>query len=236
MCVAKEVKQKVLSIKEGRVIIYEDFAYLQNFNAVSLILSRLVKDGTLKRLEKGKFFRPKKSKFGTSGPSESEIVEGIIKGGNGYVSGNVVYNKLGLTTQVSNEITIVGKKYNRKTKIGKLSIRYQKREGNFNNKNRKYFQILDAVRDIKKISGTNINESLRGIIRIIENMNEIEQERLVRCVMGYRPMVRSLLGAIMEKIGNNLFNDLQKTLNPLTSYNINIDEIILPNKSKWKIK
>lgn len=234
MTVAKEVKQKILSMEEGRIITYEDFAYLQNFNAVSLVLSRLAKDGTIKRLEKGKYFKPKKSKFGTTGPGESEIIKSLVD--EGYVSGNVAYNKLGLTTQIPNEVTIIGKKYNRKTKIGKLSVRYQKREGSFNNKSRKYLQILDAIKDIKRIPGTGIDEVLRGLIRLIGDMSETEQERLVEYGMDCKPMVRALLGAIMEKIGNILFKNLQRTLNPLTSYNIGISNEILPNMTGWRIK
>ncbi|MFW5887894.1 MAG: DUF6088 family protein [Bacteriovoracia bacterium] len=234
MTVAKEVKQKILSMEEGRIITYEDFAYLQNFNAVSLVLSRLAKEGVIQRLEKGKYFKPKKSKFGTTGPGESEIIKSLID--EGYVSGSVAYNKLGLTTQVPNEVTIIGKKYNRKTKIGKLSIRYQKREGSFNNKSRKYLQILDAIKDIKRIPGAGINETLRGLIRLIGEMSETEQERLVKYGIDYKPMVRALLGAIMEKIGNTLFESLQRTLNPLTSYNVGIDEKILPNKDRWRIR
>lgn len=234
MTIAKEVKQKIFSMEEGRIITYEDFAYLQNFNAVSLVLSRLAKEGVIQRLEKGKYFKPKKSKFGTTGPGESEIIKSLAD--EGYVSGSVAYNKLGLTTQVPNEVTIIGKKYNRKTKIGKLSVRYQKREGSFNNKSRKYLQILDAIKDIKKIPGTGTNEALSRLIGIIEEMSATEQERLVKYGMDYKPMVRALLGAILEKIGNQLYENLKRTLNPLTSYNIGILSEVLPNMTHWKIK
>jgi hypothetical protein len=234
MTVAKEVKQKILSIEEGKIITYDDFSYLQNFNAVSLALSRLVKDGLLKRLEKGKYFKPAKTKFGGRGPNESEIVKSLSD--EGYVSGSTAYNKLGLTTQISNEVVIIGKKYNRTTKIGNLSVKYQKREGSFNNKSRKYLQILDAVRDIKKIPGSSINKTLDKLIIIIKNLSDQEQERLVKYALEYKPMVRALLGAIMEKIGNFEFETLKRTLNPLTSYDIGIEEYILPNKKEWRIK
>ena len=234
MTVAKEVKQKILSMEEGKIVTYDDFSYLQNFNAVSLVLSRLVQDGTIKRLKKGMYFKSAKTKFGERGPNESEVVKSLAD--DGYVSGIVAYNKLGLTTQVPNEVVIIGKKYNRTTKIGNLSVKYQKREGSFNNKSRKYLQILDAVKDIKKIPGSSINKSLDKLIIIIENLSDQEQKRLVKYALEYKPMVRALLGAILEKIGNFEFETLKRTLNPLTSYNIGIEEYILPNKREWRIK
>lgn len=234
MTVAKDVKQKVLQIEEGKVITYDDFAYLQNFNAVSLVLSRLVKEGVLKRLEKGKYYKPIKSKFGGRGPSESQIVKSLAD--EGYVSGSVAYNKLGLTTQVPNEVIIIGKKYNRTTKVGNLSVKYQKREGSFNNKNIKYLQILDAIKDIKKIAGSNVNQSLEKIISIIKNMDASEQERLAKYAENYKPMVRAVLGAILEQLGNPLFQNLKQTLNPLTKYNIGIEASSLPNIESWRIE
>jgi len=234
MIIAKEVKQKILQTEEGTVITYDDFAYLQNFNAVSLVLSRLVKEGVIKRLEKGKYYRPVQSKFGGRGPSESQIVKGLSD--EGYVSGNAAYNKLGLTNQISNKVIIIGKKYNRTTKVGNLRIKYQKRDGRFNNKNKKYFQILDAIKDIKKIAGSNVNQSLEKLLSLIKNMEANEQNRLLKYAETYKPMVRAVLGAILEQLGNPLSQNLKQTLNPLTKYDLGIDTSSLPNKESWRIK
>ncbi len=234
MTIAKGVKQKILQSKEGEVITYNDFAYLQNFNAISLVLSRLVKEGVIRRLEKGKYYRPIKSKFGGRGPSESQLVKNLAD--KGYISGSAAYNKLGITTQVPNEIIIIGKKYNRTTKVGNLVVKYKKREGSFNNKNIKYLQILDAIKDIKKIAGSNVNQSLEKIISIIKNMDKNDQGRLVKYAESYKPMVRAVLGAILEQLGNPIYRNLKQTLNPLTQYNIGIKTSSLPNIENWRIE
>ena len=151
----------------------------------------------------------------------------------------MAYNKLGLTTQIPNEVTILGSKYNRKVKLGNLLVHYQKNDkaSNYRGRGEVYLlQILDAIKDIKRIPGANVNDSLRGLIHLIKNMNESEQERLVKYSKDYRPMVRALLGAIMEQIGNTSFGKLKKSLNGLTSYKIGIDASILPNKDKWRIR
>ena len=152
MNISSKVKQKIEALPEGAVITFDDFSELPNKRAVALCLSRLKKEGELERLEKGKYYIPKKTKFGTLGPSESSIIQGLLKGDEGsYISGVTAYNKLGLTTQVANEITIVGSKYNRKAIVGKIKVKYIKGKAPVNKQNILLLQILDAVNDVKKI-------------------------------------------------------------------------------------
>ncbi len=234
MTIAKEVKQIVLNIEEGKILSYQDFSFLQNFNAVALTLSRMVKDGIIKRLKKGQFYKPRNSKFGEIGPRENEVIQTLL--GDGRISGCEAYNRLGLTTQVPNEIVIVGKKYNRKSKVGNLKVRYQKREGDFPMEDGRYLQILDALKDIKKIPGTSITDALEKLISIIGKMNKKEQQKIIEYGLNYKPAVRALLGAILEDIGNSGFKLLKQSLNPLTSYNIGITGKILPYKDRWSIR
>ena len=53
----------------------------------------------------------------------------------------------------------------------------------------------------------------------------------------YPPMVRAMLGAMIENIyGANKAMPLWNTLNPLTTYKVGIDEQALPQIKKWKIE
>jgi len=234
MSIAKKVKQIILNLEDGAVVTYGDLSYLQNFNAVSKVLSRLARDGIIKRLEKGRYYKTSFSKFGEKGPLESDVIKSLSAGG--YVSGNVIYNELGLTDQIANEIVIIGKRYNCKKKIGNLSVKYQKREGRFNQKNRKYLQILDAIKDIKKIPGVNVNEALEKLIKIIKDMSNTEQIRLAKYGEEYKPMVRALLGAILEELEIPCSEELKRTLNQLTKYKIGIKANLLSNLSEWRIE
>ena len=54
-------------------------------------------------------------------------------------------------------------------------------------------------------------------------MDASEQERLAKYAENYKPMVRAVLGAILEQLGNPLFQNLKQTLNPLTKYNLGIE-------------
>ncbi|MCK5882273.1 MAG: hypothetical protein KAG61_01185 [Bacteriovoracaceae bacterium] len=234
MTIAKEVKKIVMNMEEGKILTYQDFSVLQNSNAVALALSRMVKNGIIERLKKGQFYKPKNTKFGKTGPREDEVIQILLN--DGRISGCEAYNRLGITTQVPNEIIIVGKKYNRKSKIGNLKVRYQKREGDFPIEDGLYLQILDALKDIKKIPGTSILDALKRLISIISKMNREDQRKIIKYGLNYKPAVRALLGAILEDIGNSRFKVLKQSLNPLTSYNIGISDKILPNKNRWSIR
>lgn len=70
-------------------------------------LERMSKQGTLVHLTKGIYYRPKKSKFGTVPISEKEIIGHYTRDGQGIVIGYRLYNKKGLTTQISKRVEVL---------------------------------------------------------------------------------------------------------------------------------
>src|SRR6266550_4482881 len=105
--ITSTVQRQVAALGDGQVltIIVEDQTDAAYFRA----LSRMVKAGKLVRLEKGKYYKPKKSRFGALRPSETEIVKTLTQRGGktvGYLTGNALYNQWGLTTQVPGKLTI----------------------------------------------------------------------------------------------------------------------------------
>ena len=92
MSIAKMIKNKIKKLEEGSIITYDDFSKANNFQAVALTLSRLAKEGEIVRLQKGKYYIPRKTKFGILPPSESSILKNILSSSNGYISGTSAYN------------------------------------------------------------------------------------------------------------------------------------------------
>lgn len=70
------------------------------------MLSRMCKDGTITRVAKGIYCRPKVTKFGTVPPSERELVSAFTENDQGVVIGYSLYNSLKLTTQVPKHIFV----------------------------------------------------------------------------------------------------------------------------------
>ena len=76
MTLAKEIRNRVLELKEGTVVTLADFGLpVEQQPALNVTLNRLVAEGVLKRLSKGRFYRDRKSVFGTLPPNEMEVVK-----------------------------------------------------------------------------------------------------------------------------------------------------------------
>jgi hypothetical protein len=239
MSISRIVKERVNTLPEGSVISFSYFGDLDNLQAVALCLSRLKKSGVLEKLEKGKYYIPKKTKFGTLGPSDNLILNELLNSQSGvdsYISGVAAYNALGLTTQIPNEVTIVGRKYSRKAQIGKLKVKYVKGKAPVTKATVFLLQILDALNDIKKIPDTNINDSMKKLKEIILTLQITQKKNLIKLSQYYRPSVQALAGAVLEEDGLKEAMSLKEKLNPLTKFKLNISKEILPLQESWNLK
>lgn len=239
MSLMRKIKSKIDNIPEGQFIKYEDFyKYKDNSYALSKALGRLSEKGIIKRYKKGIYYKPKKTVFGEIGPSEKAQINLIVsdKTVNGYLSGSTIYNEWGVTTQISNEIVIVTEKPKKSTKIGKITIKYSKGITPKNKKDIRKLQLLDIIKDFKKIPDRDDRIFVNIIKNELESYANSEIKELTKMASKYNPATRSLLGAILELININEFAIiLRNSLNELTSYNINISEEALPNKKQWQI-
>ncbi|HAZ14964.1 MAG: hypothetical protein A2X86_21540 [Bdellovibrionales bacterium GWA2_49_15] len=232
--IASQVKNRIDSFQVGKVIAYSDFEDISNTQAVALFLSRLVKAGTLKRIGKGKYYVPEETKFGSIGPSESAILESIMKETGGYITGPSVYNALGLTTQVANRITVVGNKFPRKAQLGKIKVRYVQAKFPIIKEDVYLLQLLDAIKDIRTIMDTTIDDSIDKIKAKIRKLDENQISKIIDyATKYYRPYVRATLGAIMDEFKNPKASLLKETLTPLTVFKIGFSDEVLPKKKDW---
>lgn len=241
MKVMEEVKKKIEKIDYGKIITYQDLKISQDkFEATAKALSRLNKEGIIKRLSKGLYYKPEKTPFGFIKPSEKEVIKHFTeKTGKaiGYVTGNNIYNKMGLTTQLTNEVLISCNNSRREIKINGIKIRFKNNNNKISKNDINNLQILDAIKDIKKIPDNNINDTILIIINKIKNLDNISRKKLYIISFKYNPSTRALVGAILELIESSDYTiKLKKTLNKLTKYKIGINEKILPNKKIWNIE
>ena len=87
-------------------IFQEKLSNEMNEAAYYQMLSRMCKDGSITRIAKGIYCRPKASKFGTIPPSENEIVRSFTENDQGVVVGYSLYNAMKLTTQVPKRVSV----------------------------------------------------------------------------------------------------------------------------------
>lgn len=97
-------------------------------------------------------------------------------------------------------------------------------------------QLLDCIKNIKKIPDTTIKISIERFINIISDYKSKDIKHLIRLVQKYPPSTRALLGAILDELNLEKYTEtLFKTLNPITKYNIGINEDILTHSNKWNL-
>jgi len=224
----------------GYVFTYEDFySEVDKVDGLTKVLSRLVSDGKIRRLSPGRFYKPVLSEFGELKPETYQVVKDLLEQNDkiiGYLTGYSAYNKLGLTTQVSSIIQIGVNETKKGIKRGMYRIRFIKQQNKISKENIPQLRILDSVRNIKEIPDTTIDDSCKLLSELIKKMSESEQETLIRLAKKYNPATRALLGAIIEiSIGTETAENIYKSLNPSSEYELKISEKVLPNKQKWNI-
>lgn len=237
LSISKQVQKQIETLGAGLVFGLKDFSEIKNTQAVVLELSRLAKKGVISRLMKGKYFLPKKSKFGDLPPDEQTLINEIIMDNGGYLSGVAALNRFGVTSQIPAQISVRGARSTRNLKVGNLVIRFT-RSGNPEAKeaNTALMDLIESVRLIKKTPDGNITNTLKRLVDVLKMSSTSQLKKLVELVNNERPYVRAIIGAQMEMLKIKEAVDLKSTLNPLTIYKLSIDQSVLPNKDKWGIK
>jgi hypothetical protein len=235
------VEQRINRFKKGYVFTYDDFDVpVQNMSALKMALNRLVATGKIIRLSKGQFYKPEITQFGALKPTEYEVVKDLLEDNNkitGYITGISIYNKLGLTTQISNTIQIGTNIDKKPMKRGKYKIRFIRQKNTISKDNIFLLQILDSIRFIKKIPDTDPNNAVIRIKEIIRNLSIENKRALIKLALKYNPATRALTGSILEPLMS--FNDIRilyDSIKPVTEFKIGIEEYILVNNKKWRIK
>ena len=155
----------------------------------------------------------------------------------GYLSGAAMYNRMGLTTQVSNVLIIARNGRLPAKEINGYKVKFVSHPIKINQKDIPLLQLLDAIKDIKAIPNTSVDKSTEVLVFNLKTLSVAELKQLIHLSLQYNPATRALLGAIIENyfVSVNLA-ELKKTLNQLTKYKIGITAQTLPNLGNWNIK
>lgn len=244
MSILQQVKEEINGIEAGKLLTYSNFTIPQEkIMTLAKSLSTLCKQGIITRVSKGIYYKPEYFSFGTSLPTDSEILEAVLgksKAKIAYVTGINAYNQLGLTTQVSKEIVIATDKLRRSTRVQNTEIKFVKSKVTQRIEQTldiPILQMLDAMTDIKTIPDSDINVSCKILLQKFQTLTDIQMERLTTLVFYYPPSTRALTGAFLELLGEKTLSKLiQNSLNKLTTFKLGISTNVLPNKFNWKIQ
>lgn len=224
---------------KGFVFTYADFnREVSQKQALIKALNRMVLSGKIAKLSKGKYYKPETTPFGDLLPNQKQVVKDLLeeKGKiNGYLTGYSIYNQLGLTTQVSNNIQIGKNEIRPSFKRDRYTIDFIKQKNNITKDNVPLLQILDAIRYVKKIPDTNTTNSCIRFIDILRQLKEKDFLLIMRLAIKYPPATRALLGAILDELNSTKTETLYNSLNPITKYKLAGAFSVLSAAEKWNI-
>ena len=237
MSVAKITREFVKNIEDGKIFTFDDIP-TSSKASVAIELSRLFKKGLIKKVSKGRYFKAKIRVFGEVGPSSDNKISKYLDSAEGvsYETGFNSFRQLGLTTQISKTITIATNKPYRKVKIDNINLKFVPKRVDVKVEDIYLLQILDAIKDIKKIPATTPSQSFVYLKNLIEKESSENQIKLTKYAKKYTPRTKALLGAILKELGNNeCAYELKDSLNVLTTFKLGISSEIIKDKKYWNI-
>jgi len=245
MNLAQAVRRRVdsrspLELFSPDVVAKRDESHL----AIAKELSRLQADGEIIRARKGVYYKPKKSRFGVLKPSESDIIKFLLfeKGKRiGYISGLRLYNRLGLTSQVSGVVEIACKFERRSGEFMGLRVRYIKSYSDVKKDDIQLLEILDAIKDSNRIPDASQIVVIRSLFNLIQNLSPKKQVELAKIAMKYPPRVKAIIGAMIALLNPERKEDmfvlkaLRSQIPNTSQYEFKMIGSLLPNSSNWEL-
>ena len=126
MSVAEAIRIDIRKLPKGRPFTTSRFAALGPRGAVDRALARIVADGSIERLSRGVFVRPRKSRFvGNVHPGVAEVIRAIARdnGETVQVHGAEAARRLGLSTQAPMEPVYHTSASSRSIRIDSTTVR-----------------------------------------------------------------------------------------------------------------
>lgn len=238
MKVAEKIVQKIAAMPAGSTFKYRELPIeRKEYTAAAKAMERLVANETIGRITKGLFYKPRKSPFGWLVPDEQELLKPYLYF-NGkriaYITGNALYNRWGLTTQVPASIKLASSNRKPELQFGSVKMSSARSYVDVDDTNYVCLEILDAIKDFKIIPDLN---KKAGVKILTERIKALENKDLLKSLaLRYPPRARALTGALIELTDKREdLTPLKESLNPLSTFKYNLNATYLPNYKNWQI-
>jgi hypothetical protein len=235
------VKDTINRFDCGYVFTAKDFSVpVEKQKTVNKLLDNLVAAGTIKRLSKGRFYKPEISNFGELLPDIFQTVKDlIIENGKtiGYLTGYSIFNKIGLTTQEPITLQIATNKAKKSVTRGNYRISFVFQPNAITNENISILQLLDCLRFFKNIPTTLPDDSCKRLLFLFGQHTGKQIHTAKQLALKYNPAAIAFLGALLETLNDKEdTNALYNSLNYQSSFKFGISKNILLNQKKWHIR
>lgn len=235
------VKDTIKKFDYGYVFTAMDFPLpIEKQKTVNKLLDNMVAAGQIRRLSKGRFYKPQMSNFGELPPDTFQTVKDLIeKNGKtiAYLTSYSVFNKFGLTTQVPVTLQIAMNKAKKSTTRGNYRISFVIQPNMITKENIPVLQLLDCLRFFKDIPDTMPDEACSRLLFLFSQLSNKQISLSKRLVLKYNPSTIAFLGALLETLNQGEDTTaLLHALNHQSSYQLSVSKDILLNQKKWHIR
>jgi hypothetical protein len=242
MTLSSQIRKQIDKIPSGKTFGYKDLGIpKEDYVAGAKVLERLLKKSLIKRISKGLFYKAEETAFGELKPDYMEQLSSYLYENQkriAYETGIKLYNRMGLTSQISSRTKIACRSKRININKGYLKADAVKSYAEVTEDNYELLGLLDAFKDIKKIPDSSINQTIKRLNEILKTLEFKQINMLVKYALLYPPRVRALIGAVLENSENPNINldKLKNSLNPLTKIKLGLREKDLPTLKKWNIE
>jgi hypothetical protein len=166
--ISQKIKERVSSIKAGKLFAINDFSDINNDELVTRTLSRLQGNGVIVRVVAGIYMNPKKTQFGILYPTIDQIAQKISERDNAQImpTGDTALNILGFSTQVPMNAIYITNGAKRKVKVGNRNIIFKNAvQKNFQFKGKLLPLIIIALKELGESRVTDeIKEKIKKLV------------------------------------------------------------------------
>ena len=241
MSIAAAVNQYIDRAPTGRIFGYEVFPqYRESPAAVVRAVNRGVEARRLERVEKGRFYKPRKGALGDVPVSDQErLRDALYRNGRraGYVTGPALFNRLGLTTQMPKTIAIAVNGATQMKDLGTIRIKLLSRRAPISDSTVPLLEILDILRDTRKVPDARVGRVIQTMAKRLTELTPAELKKLQRLALDYyNAGTRALLGMLLTRCRIEVLPALKASLNPTTRFDVGIDPDKWPESRAWNIR
>jgi hypothetical protein len=231
---AKRIRRRIEDGGE-RLWRFEDFPDAP-VSAVAQALSRLTRQGELRRISKGVYYRSRETTFGQSIPNPAAVQELASARKPLFPAGLAAANLLGFTTQASGrgEVATSGYRLPRKL-LGTDTVVYTRRPEAWAGLSATDAALLDFLRRAGRTSELSPSATARRVVALCGERGRFA--RLLAVARTEPPRVRALLGAIGEQLGKRAssLKPLRDSLNPVSRFHFGMRQGLSPAQ-RWQAK
>ena len=218
MTVREQIEPALCTMRANTVIearcLYERFAEDVSEAAFYKTLERLCQKGVLAHLAKGLYYRPKTSRFGTVPMREQDIVAHYVDNQRPLVVGYRLFNRKGLTTQISKTVDVLSnalpdqKKTVRNVHVKNISCV-------LNDDRVATIEALEILQNFGNIEDLNTKAFLSYVEHFAQTYSDADAMYVIEH-MNYKKSTIAFLAALLTRL--NVRHSLQQFLSALSTY------------------